>query len=146
MNAPESVVSRIRSLSLKTVANGATESEEIAAKEMVAKLVEKYGLDNHFSKKPSTHKPQQKSSLEIVQTFKERYSLGTIEKHVNDMDWDVIAKEMLGDYEYTQYLQMTHKHWEAYNKTIRGLQDASRRIYLDTYRKHCYKVFMHLHK
>ena len=144
MNAPESVVAKIRSLSLKTVKNGATESEEKAAKEMIVKLSEKYGFGN----KPSAanKNSQAKSSEETIKTFKDSMALGTVEQKAKDIDWDVVAKELLKTYEYSRYVHMTHTAWEAYNKTIRGLQDPEKRYSLDMYRKHCYKVFMLLHK
>jgi hypothetical protein len=146
----ESIKAKIRALSLKTVANGATASEEAAAKEMIARLLEKIGAPP--KPQPSTIRQTEqpsKSYFEYVSLYQKYKKEGTLQKHATEIDWDVLAKHMLKDnYDYMQYLHDTHASWEKFNLTSKKLTRTGSPFSMnqDEYRMKCYEKFKALYE
>lgn len=144
----ESIKAKIRALSLKTAANGATASEEAAAKEMIARLLEKIGAPPN--PQPSTIRQAEqpsKSYFEYVSLYQKYKKEGTLQKHATEIDWDAIAQKLFDRYTYGQYIQRTHSAWERRTKTELGIVEESKDYLTETnYRYICYKAFKQLEK
>lgn len=131
-----SIRSKISVLSLKTVSNGATPSEESAAREMIVKLSKK--LDSGvFENVTSTHQE--------VNSYRKYYQEGTLSQHISELDWDLIAKKLLTSREYYEYIQQTHSYWERRTRTVKNVLKDDLRIVdpmsLSDYRVNCHRVF-----
>jgi hypothetical protein len=150
MEDKDNMKAKIRALSLKTVLNGATPSEEAAAKEMIARLLEKIDPASHgqASMIKQTEQPS-KSYFEYVSLYQTCKKEGTLEKHITEIDWDVLAKHMINDkHDYMQYLHDTHPSWAKYTMTSKKLIKAGSTYAMsqDEYRMKCYEKFKALYE
>ena len=104
----------IDSLLLKTVSNGASESEALEARKKIEDLRSKY----------------------IVPRLKQTTS--------GEENWDILAKKNLSKNEYYEYLIKTEKDWEQcfIGNILAGSKHD--RSDLDTYRKACKKAYRSL--
>lgn len=105
---------KIKALSLKTVANGASPSEAAAAKEMIARLLGK-------SQEPSNE---------------EKTNVRSPEKETID---DLARYTLNNDY-YADYLFRTHPFWVKYNETRLGLS-GSRTLTKEQYEAKCVEIY-----
>jgi hypothetical protein len=146
----ESIKTKIRALSLKTMANGATASEEAAAKEMIVRLLEKLGQpSNNQPTRPTIEAVRQteqpsKSYFEYLSLYQKYKKEGTLSKHVHEIDWDVLAKHLLkNNWNYMQYVHDTHSAWEKHHLTSKKLTRVNSQFYMTTseYRQKCYEKF-----
>lgn len=87
---------KIKALSLKTVANGASPSEAAAARQMIARLTGRPVKDEEPASSTST-------------------------KTTDDL-----ARIALRGVYYDDYLRRTHSTWENYNKTKLGIETYTR--------------------
>lgn len=141
MAVPESIKEKIRSLSLKTVANGASESEAAAARAMILRLKEKYG-DNSYT--PPNKQSEKVSYEENLKLYREYLQLGTLDRRSHEIDWDSIAKYLLTDAnDYHRYLSDTHSMWTKKEMTAKNLSKVGSVNYLTEkqYRIECYEKF-----
>jgi hypothetical protein len=146
----ESIKTKIRALSLKTTANGATASEEASAKEMITRLLEKLGTEsNNQQHRPDveivrqTEQPS-KSYFEYLSLYQKYKKEGTLSKHAHEIDWDVLAKHLLkNNWDYMQYVHDTHSAWEKHHMTNKKLTRVNSQFYMTTtqYRQACYEKF-----
>lgn len=132
----------MNSLAQKTIANGASPSEEAAAKAMLQKLYAKYNV----SQPQQSHKKQTDAQVKTSKFYLDLYDKymneGTLHLHITDIDWDEIAKYRLNSIEYAHYVHMTHSFWERYNMTLKGVAPKTVFfMYEPEYRKECYKKF-----
>jgi hypothetical protein len=108
---------KIRALSLKTRANGASEAEEEAAKRMIERL-----------QSPSLHiKKIEYDNLEIT-----------------EVDWDAVAEQSLDHIRHSEYVNDTHAVWVRYNMTRNRLEQKHPPMSRNEYRTICYNAFRRL--
>lgn len=120
---PSKVKLKIENLSKRTVRNGASESEEKTAQEMIARILERYNQNMS----PSIERPI----------------------HGNKpMDWDFYAKRMFNAEQYYEYCDRTTEAWERlmtgkFGVSIDGKDTA--RISNEEYQRTCASVFYDLY-
>lgn len=133
----------IQALSMKTVKNGATASEEASAIQMIARLREKYNLTKQAFKKVPAAVVQ--DSSKILSNYYEYLNNDSIHLHVTEIDWDIVAKELLDEETYYEYLYFTHPIWEAMRKYKLGIAEKrEEQIHFSLYRTICYREFSKL--
>ena len=115
-----SIEAKIKALSLKTVANGASEAEAEAALRMIERL-----------RYPQNRENRQKDVS------------GYNNLPVVEVDWDEVSKQYLNHFQHAEYVEATHSAWERYNKTRLRLGPKNP-MTRDEYRIACHKVFERL--
>jgi hypothetical protein len=103
---PDKIRTRIESLRLKTVQNGATPDEERAAQRMALELLNKY------SKQVDNQRPAESKKNSQLDEFLAAKNDGSLLQKIYLFDWDVIAHEILSHHDYMDYIELTHKFWE----------------------------------
>lgn len=122
----KNISNRIESLLLKTVANGASPEEALSAKKMAEKLQAKYGIEvKVFTQKANSSgikaKQNVKRDKDHLDLFNRCVDMDNLHQHIHDIDWDVIAENILPYHLYTIYLEKTHSFWvskESYKNNI----------------------------
>ena len=135
---PENLQRRVDALKLKTVSNGATESEQKTAQEMVRRIYQRHL--NQVSTKPEVIVAPDDLSLE---EYEQSVLNGSIESKITRFDWDEIAKQELDMVGFNEYVFKTRLEWERYSYTYyrltppEGVSALSR----NDYRRFTYKIF-----
>lgn len=141
---------RIKSLSLKTEANGASISEAQAARAMIQKLADRYNIildispnsHNQLKQKgPLQQRHEQNSSLI---KFRDHIRNGTLGSDIQEIIWDDVAKGILSGNDYMEYLEKTHLMWELRQKTRNGIEDKNK-ITKEQYNLKCFNTFMEIY-
>ena len=159
MAIPEGVKEKIRALSLKTVANGATAAEEATARDMIRRLSEKY--NSHDEKPAHTSKQQGSNQGTTVNKqgapspskgdpIKGLSLKNLVMSKIVDIDWDSVAKyHFTNGLDYYDYLNETHPWWEKRERTKRGfvrITDAENYITQEGYRIKCFEAFTKIYE
>lgn len=126
---------KIESLSRVTVTNGAAISEALSARNMLLKL------------KGSIEKPVQYTTVQEKKTktdelnfYRDCLQLGTIDRNVENINWDTVAKNILSSDKFWEYVQETGKSWELWH----GMNIKELKISTGEYRQRCYHTLNRL--
>ena len=140
---------RIESLLLKTVANGATESEELSARDMADRLMKKHNISAKSSFKPNNKPKETKIDPKKQLEDYERYvSMDSLHLHIYEIDWDIIARNKLEGQRYMHYLDQTSDFWARYRATLMRVEFGVNMQPLSEaeYRRICYRKFIEASK
>lgn len=116
-----SIEQKIRALSLKTIENGASAAEAEAAKRMIERL-------------------RAPAPVEKPDRYEEYANGGYNNLPIEEVDWDIVARENLNHIQHADYVNETSIAWERYNKTRLRL-GPKHPMSRSEYRKVCHDAF-----
>ena len=147
MTMPQEIREKIASLALKTVRNGATESEEQSARAMILRLKEKYDTETKVVKNQYIQQPyvsiQHYNWKKIAKDYLSPSNFKIFEKTnqmtqdlVDKISWDHVAAEHLVSKNFISYLDQTDPIWNNLKKRTDKLSATLE------YRRKAYEIFM----
>jgi len=141
MSSSTSDQRKIDGLSRMTVQNGATVSEEKSAKRIIAQIQNRIKLTG-------LSEPDLKlSEIDQIDNYSRAFEDGSIDNKILDVDWDIIAKNLLSAKSYFDYIRLTEAYWVQYMSYLHGISlDGKKKDYInrDQYRRKCRAAFYRL--